>query len=81
MDREASLQVRQTSNEECISREDGPFVPVFHKPTDTILGVARRMQSFDIDFVANHKRLAMLWCCGYRLTVLASNHFQPLELG
>lgn len=77
----AGIPVLLTSNEEGVSREHGLVVPIFHEPADTILSVARRVQCLDIYTIANLESIAMFWCCGNGLTVLAPNHFQPLELG
>lgn len=74
------MSLSPTSNEEGIAGENDLVFPILHKPADAVLRVARRVQRSDLDTLANHKGLAVLWCLRDGLTVLATNDRQALEL-
>jgi hypothetical protein len=69
----------RTSREKRVSRKDSTLIPVLEEIAYTILRMARRVQRFDSDAVAELPRLAVGRRLGDGLTVLATNDGQLAE--
>jgi hypothetical protein len=65
--------VNITANEQSIAGEDSTVVSIFEEEADAVLGVARRVQGFHLDVLADREGLAMSGSLVDLVAVLAAN--------
>ena len=64
-----------TSNEQSVSGKDGLILAVFEQVTNAVLGVARSVESLDLD-ASDIEGLAVCGCLGHFCAILSANDGQ-----
>lgn len=64
-----------TSNEQSVSGKDGLILAVFEQVTNAVLGVARSVESLDLD-ASDIEGLAVYGCLGHFCAILSANDGQ-----
>jgi len=69
-----------TTDEERITGENSAVVAIFEQEADAVLGVARCVQSFHFDVLANGESFAVAWGGGDLVAVLAADDGKGVAL-
>lgn len=69
-----------TANEECVAGKDSTVVAVFEQEADAVLGVARCVQGFYLDVLADSEGLAVARGSGDLVAVLATDDRKGIAL-
>jgi hypothetical protein len=69
-----------TSNEECIASKDGLVIAVFKEEANTVLGMARRVQSGDFDAISDGECRFMGRCLCDLGTVFSADYRKRIAL-
>jgi len=69
-----------TANEECVAGENSTVVTIFKQEADAVLGVARCVQGFYFDVLADGERLAVAWGGGDFVAVLTTDDGKGIAL-
>ena len=69
-----------TADEERVSSENSAVIAVFKQETDAVLSVARCVQGFHFDVLANGEGLAVAWGGGDFVTVLTADNGEGVAL-
>lgn len=73
-------QVDVTANEKSVTGEDRAVVAILKQVADAILGVAGRVQSFDLDVVADRESVSMAGSLGDLIAVLSADDGKGITL-
>ena len=69
-----------TTDEKCVTSEDSTVIAVFEQKTDAVLGMARCVESFHFDVLANSEGFAVAWGGGDFVAILATDDGQRVAL-
>ena len=69
-----------TANEECVAGKDSTVVAVFEQEADAVLGVARCVQGFHFNVLADGESFAVAWSGGDLVAVFAANDGKRVAL-
>jgi hypothetical protein len=69
-----------TADEERVSSENSAVIAVFKQETDAVLSVARCVQGFHFDVLANGEGLAVAWGGGDLIAVLTADDGKGVAL-
>jgi hypothetical protein len=69
-----------TANEKCVAGENSTVVAIFEQEADAVLGVARCVQGFHFDVLADGEGLAVAWSGGDFVAVLATDDGKGVAL-
>jgi hypothetical protein len=69
-----------TANEECVASENSTVIAVFEQETDAVLGVARCVQSFHFDVLADGEGFTVAWGGGDLVAVLSTDNGKGIAL-
>ena len=77
---ESAGSAQNTPNEQRVAREDGTVISVLEKVANAVLGVARCVQSFDLDALADCKGFLMCRSLGDLCAVSSTNDRNGVSL-
>jgi hypothetical protein len=69
-----------TANEQSVAGEDSTVVSIFEEEADAVLGMARRVQGFHLDVLADREGLAVSGSLVDLVAVLAANDGERVAL-
>jgi hypothetical protein len=69
-----------TASEECVAGEYSAVISIFEQEANAVLGVARRVQGFHFDVLADGEGFAVAWGGGDLVAVLATDDGKGVAL-